>query len=129
MTRLSDMAAMAFIVLMNWYVRSVIWGAYASRVLVLASRQDELPCRIAGERVRGIGRRTLGKFVSAGRRNQHAGRVCSPDSVIARSYRDRRLDRRVRVVAFEREIFERKAVDVCDRRDSASSPAAGAARG
>ena len=41
------------------------------------------------------------------------------------SYRDRRLDRRMRIVADEREILEPEIVDVLDRRDSAASAASG----
>ena len=52
-----------------------------SRVPVSASRGDELPSRIVSKTVREPRYHTAGKFVSAGRRNQHARRARSPDEL------------------------------------------------
>src|SRR5580765_6253680 len=40
--------------------------------------------------------------------------TCLPPGVIARSYGDRRLDARVRVVALDRDVLEVEAVDRAD---------------
>ena len=58
---------------------SSIRGAHSSRVLVMASRQNALPQGAAQPQQSSflIARRS--KFVSAGRRDQHPGRVCSPE--------------------------------------------------
>lgn len=53
-------------------------GACASRVLVAASRRDELSLRELRPRRFLRFCDVARKFVSAGRRNQHAGRVRSP---------------------------------------------------
>ena len=58
-------------------------GAYASRVLAAASRRRELSwCAVLKSAHRSSFER-LRKCVSAGRRNQHAGRVCSPEVTCA----------------------------------------------
>ena len=56
-----------------------IRGAYASRVLVKASRLRGLSSRVARRFVHFFSSDAAGKFVSAGRLHQHAGRVCSPE--------------------------------------------------
>ncbi len=55
-------------------------GARASRVLAKASRLRELPCGVAAELVHPFPYDAAGKFVLAGRQNQHAGRARSTES-------------------------------------------------
>ncbi len=54
-------------------------GARASRVPAKASRLRKLPSRIIAVFVHTISTGAVGKFVSAGRRNQHARRARSPE--------------------------------------------------
>ena len=58
---------------------SVIRVARASRVLAKASRLRGLLARIASDFVYRICSGAAGKFVSAGRRNQHARRARYPE--------------------------------------------------
>ena len=75
----SNPEAWLFTVTRNRALRLIFRGAHPSRVLVSASRRDELSDSLAAsgdDRPRWL---RLVKFVSAGRQNQHAGRICSPD--------------------------------------------------
>ena len=58
----------------------VFRGARSSRVRVLASRQDELPSRVAGLFVPDFSSDVAGKSAKAGRLRQHSGRARSPES-------------------------------------------------
>ena len=58
-------------------------GARASRVLAKASRVRELSKGVASEIVHVFSSDAAGKFVLAGRQNQHARRARSPESVPA----------------------------------------------
>ena len=59
-------------------VSAGLWGAHPSRVLVPASRRDELCEGSPPVEMDADAGTALEKFVLAGRQNQHAGRMCSP---------------------------------------------------
>ncbi len=65
---------------MPGFTNPIVWGEHASRVLVVASRRDELlrtVLRILGDaKTQSC---TQWKLAVAGRPSQHAGRVHSPN--------------------------------------------------
>ena len=61
-------------------VERVFRGAHSSRVLAKASRLRELSSRVVSEFGHVLSSDVVGKFVLAGRQNQHAGRARSPES-------------------------------------------------
>ena len=59
-----------------WNAFAAVWGAHATRVLALATRQRELGLTFAVDELL----RYRSKFVAASRRHQHAVCVRSPKS-------------------------------------------------